>query len=85
MVVLLNPLLSYHIIKPPAEDYIIEGERTSLPQAVRPGEEIDLVLRLLAPLTPGLYLLEIDLVHEEVTWFKKAGSAAYLVELVVTE
>lgn len=48
--------------------------RTPLPQTVAPGQELRLDLRVRAPAKPGSYLLEIDLVHENVCWFGSTGS-----------
>ena len=48
--------------------------RTSLPQAVLPGETCQVALRVQAPVEPGAYLCEIDVVHEGVTWFSDRKS-----------
>lgn len=48
--------------------------RTVLPRDLGPGEEVELRLGVTAPKTPGEYVLEIDMVHEGVTWFYEKGS-----------
>lgn len=48
--------------------------RTSLPQAMLPGETCQVALRVKAPVEPGAYLCEIDVVHEGVTWFSDRRS-----------
>jgi hypothetical protein len=48
--------------------------RTSLPPAVLPGETCQVTLRVQAPVEPGAYLCEIDVVHEGVTWFSDRKS-----------
>ena len=48
--------------------------RTTLPHDLRPGDEAELVLIVTAPPIEGEYLLEIDMVHEGVTWFYQKGS-----------
>lgn len=48
--------------------------RTTLPHDLKPNEEIELVLTVTAPQIPGEYLLEVDMVHEGVTWFYQRGS-----------
>jgi hypothetical protein len=48
--------------------------RTALPGDLAPGAEARLALVVTAPEWPGKYLLEIDLVHEGVTWFHEKGS-----------
>jgi hypothetical protein len=48
--------------------------RTDLPRDLGPGEEVELTLAVTAPKQPGDYVLEIDMVHESVTWFYEKGS-----------
>ena len=48
--------------------------RTDIPQDVPPGQVITLAARIATPDEPGNYTLEMDLVHEGVTWFKEQAS-----------
>jgi hypothetical protein len=48
--------------------------RAVLPHDLKPGEEVDLTLTVTAPGMPGVYMLELDMVHEGVTWFYEQGS-----------
>ncbi|MDT5295466.1 MAG: hypothetical protein QOJ76_2346, partial [Acidobacteriota bacterium] len=48
--------------------------RASLPADLRPGDEVELPLTVTAPRVPGEYVLEIDLIHEAVTFFGEKGS-----------
>jgi hypothetical protein len=48
--------------------------RIGLPKDLRPGEEIEVPLSISAPTTPGNYILEVDLVQEQVSWFHDKGS-----------
>lgn len=48
--------------------------RTPLPAELAPGASVDLRLTVTAPREPGRYLLELDMVHELVTWWADAGS-----------
>ena len=48
--------------------------RIGLPKDLRPGEEIEVSLLISAPTTPGNYILEVDLVQEQVAWFHDKGS-----------
>jgi len=48
--------------------------RASLPHDLKPGDETELVLNVRAPKTPGDYILVLDMVHEDVTWFALRGS-----------
>jgi hypothetical protein len=38
-----------------------------------PGGEVEMTLTVNAPQTPGEYTLQVDMVHEGVTWFKEKG------------
>ena len=49
----------------------------SIPYDVEPGDTVGLVLKATAPGNPGDYLLEVDLVQEDVAWFSERGSAAW--------
>jgi hypothetical protein len=53
----------------------LDGRR-SLADDLRPGEEVELSLDVTAPRTPGEYVLEIDMIHEGVTFFGEKGSRA---------
>lgn len=57
--------------------------RAPLPQMLRAGEEARLVLRMRAPSEPGRYVVEIDLVHEGVTWFADRGNGTLRFEMQV--
>lgn len=48
--------------------------RAMLPNAMAPGEKVDLSLNIKIPPTPGRYTLELDLVQESVAWFKEKGA-----------
>ena len=51
----------------------LDGRR-SLPEDLGPGEEVELPLDVTAPRAPGEYVLEIDMIHEGVTFFYEKGS-----------
>jgi len=48
--------------------------RVMLPRDLGPGDEAEFTLNITAPQAPGDYVLEVDLVHEGVTWFHQLGS-----------
>lgn len=48
--------------------------RAALPHDIKTGEEVDLELTVTAPRVPGNYILEIDMVHEGVTFFYEKNS-----------
>lgn len=53
----------------PGGDCLGEGERSSLPHPVAPGESSVVPMNVRAPARAGRYELEVDLVHEHVRWF----------------
>ena len=48
--------------------------RIGLGKDLRPNEELEVPLTITAPTTPGNYILEVDLVQEQVSWFHEKGS-----------
>jgi hypothetical protein len=48
--------------------------RHGLNKDLRPGEETEIPLTITAPKEPGDYILEVDLVQEQVAWFHDKGS-----------
>jgi hypothetical protein len=54
----------------------IDG-RSSFTQSVAPGATVIVEMAVQAPAEPGLWMLEIDLVDEGVTWFSEQGSSAH--------
>jgi hypothetical protein len=51
--------------------------RTALPNDLPPGAEIELNLKVRAPLRSGDYILFLDLVQEQVSWFYEQGSTPF--------
>lgn len=49
--------------------------RAFLPTVVGSGQSVTLTLVVTSPAKPGRYVLELDMVHEGVTWFVRHGSA----------
>ena len=49
--------------------------RTALAEDLPPGGEAEMTLPVRAPNAPGDYVLEIDMIHEGVTFFREKGSA----------
>jgi hypothetical protein len=48
--------------------------RHGLLKDLKPGEETEVPLLVTAPKEPGEYILEVDLVQEQVGWFSEKGS-----------
>ena len=57
--------------------------RYGLPKDLAPGEETELPLQVTAPKTPGEYVLEVDLIQEQVGWFLDKGSPTAKVKITV--
>jgi hypothetical protein len=51
-----------------------DDNRAAMKADLPPGGEVELALTVNAPRSPGEYILEIDMVHEGVTWFKEKGA-----------
>ena len=57
--------------------------RYGIQRELPPGEEEELPLVVTAPKEPGEYTLEIDLLQEQVSWFKDKGSEALKLKVKV--
>jgi hypothetical protein len=75
-------VLSYHWVDAVSgKAEIVDGARSALPRDVAPGEEVQVLARVIAPRNPGRYRLQLGMVHEHVTWFSEQGD--HLTEAVV--
>jgi tRNA (mo5U34)-methyltransferase len=54
-----------------------------LPHDVAPGEAVEVEITLSAPDTPGVYVLEFDMVSEHLAWFEDLGSVVLKHDLIV--
>jgi hypothetical protein len=61
----------------------VEDNRAAMKADLPPGGETEMTLAVTAPQTPGEYTLEIDLVHEGVTWFSERGAQPLRLQLRV--
>lgn len=71
-----NPVfLGYHWINFDTKEMVVfDGKRAVLPQdSVKPGEEVTFNMQISSPPKKGKYILQIDLVHEGITWFSYQG------------
>lgn len=53
---------------------VFNDRRERLPYDVAPGESVELGLEVYVPAKPGVYILELDMVQENVRWFASVGS-----------
>lgn len=67
----LGPLVraSYRVRNDRGTVVVENGPRTPFPSDVAPGESTIVPLDTVAPVLPGRYVLEPDVVHEDVRWF----------------
>ncbi len=59
----------YHWRKHSGELVVWDGIRTQLPLVMHKGDEAEVLVMVQAPAEPGVYLLEISMVREGVTWY----------------
>lgn len=59
--------------------------RYGIPKDLKPGEETEVPLVITAPKEPGDYTLEVDLVQEQVAWFKDKGSPTAKAKITVVK
>ena len=57
--------------------------RAWLPKTLKPGASVDVPIEIVAPATPGNYVLKFDLVSEGIDWFENNGSPTTIKPLVV--
>jgi hypothetical protein len=77
--------LAYHWRTMDGREVLWEGERTELPEPVPPGGQVNIQQDVVAPMQPGRYVLELDPVFENVSWFSKEnGGSTFRREIEVT-
>jgi len=62
---------------------VADDARSSIPFDLKPGAEIQVPLAITAPNLPGDYILELDMVQEQVAWFATKGSKTLRVNIKV--
>ncbi len=81
-----NPcFLSYHLLNTDGKILKFDNPRTALPGIVKPGEVVDVKVKIKAPLQKGSCGLEFDLVREGIAWFKDSGSPTLILPFLVEE
>jgi SAM-dependent methyltransferase len=65
-------------------DRVVRGAfRTALPGSVGPGQSVEFALSVPLPAELGRYVVELDLVDENVAWFGQTGSATTRIDVEV--
>jgi SAM-dependent methyltransferase len=62
---------------------LVDDERAVLPSDVAPGQSVEIAFPVTLPEQAGDYMLEFDLVQENVAWFAERGSATAQVPTAV--
>lgn len=75
--------LSYRWLTREGVRVVTDGRRTPLAAPVAAGQSLETNLVVEAPGEAGTYRLEIDAVHEGVTWFSEAGQPTVTAEIRV--
>ena len=75
--------LSYHLARSDGSGGEFNGPRFSLPHDVPPGASVEVQAGLTAPAAAGEYILEWDMLQEDVTWFSWQGTAPVQTRLTV--
>jgi hypothetical protein len=76
--------LSYHLLAADGKLLRHDNDRSYFRQPLAPGGHAVIPLRVGAPPAPGAYQMELDLVWEQVMWFKDIGNPTSIVELEVS-
>jgi hypothetical protein len=73
--------MSYHWLDASGSTVVFDGLRTPLTERVRPGDRVSCAMRIEAPPRAGAYTLVLDVIHEQVRWFK--SERALQIDIVV--
>jgi len=75
--------LSYHLLSSNGEVLKFDNARSYFEAPLQPESNLTIDLSIHAPVEPGAYLLELDLVWEGMWWLKEKGNPTCTVELIV--
>ncbi len=77
--------LSYHLLSEAGELLRHDNQRTWITTPIPRGETRTLPMEIQSPSASGRYRLEVDLVWEQVMWFKDIGNPTAFATLTVTK
>lgn len=75
--------LGNHWLTTAGRPAVFDDGRVELPQTLLPGESVDLSLEVKVPASAGRYVLVLDLVQEDVSWFESRGSPVFRAPVLV--
>ena len=73
---------SYHIFDEDGEKLLYDGVRNPIIEAVDPGEEITMDVKISIP-PPGKYILKLSMLQEGAAWFYQAGDEGFDIPMTV--
>jgi hypothetical protein len=76
--------LSYHVLSAEGKMLRYNNGRSYFEEALAPGKKVPVSLTVAVPDSPGEYQLELDLVWENICWFKDDGNPTCTVMLVAS-
>jgi hypothetical protein len=77
--------LSYHVLTPGGAVVSWDNPRINITPSLGPDEDRPLLVSVTAPPLPGHYVVELDVVWENVTWLKDRGNQTSTLLLTVPE
>ncbi|RUR83321.1 methyltransferase domain-containing protein [Chlorogloeopsis fritschii PCC 9212] len=77
--------LGNHWLNESGEIVVNDDGREPLLKSLQPLEEVEFMLAISTPKEAGNYILELDMVHEGVAWFKDKGSKTIKIPVKVEE
>ncbi|MGI6227471.1 MAG: alginate O-acetyltransferase AlgX-related protein, partial [Peptococcales bacterium] len=77
--------LGNHWLDLDAKVLVNDDVRSEISKSLMPGMEIEVPITVNIPEFSGQYILELDMVHEGVTWFKSHGSTTVQIPVVVSD
>lgn len=75
--------LAYHWLKKTGEVVIHDGIRSPITHNLNPGDKVEILAKVAAPDAVGEYILEFDMVQEQVAWFGLMGTETLRLAVVV--
>ncbi len=75
--------LAYHWLKKNGEKVIHDGIRSAIPRNLNPSDKVEISAKVKAPNVPGEYIVEFDMVQEQVAWFGSRGAETLKLNVVV--
>jgi len=75
--------IGYRWLDGSGQEVVSRELHSPLPRDVKPGEQVTAEVSLLAPTTPGVYTLRLDLVWENFSWLSRKGAATRDIQVLV--